>query len=371
MFDTANASGGKRRAAESPSARPRGATLKATLLLALFGLLAYAIYHYFQGASLQILAWQRELHRALTFSITELSRTPSTSAWLALLGVSFGYGVFHAAGPGHGKAVLSTYLASHGGATRRALSLSFAASLLQGVTAIAMVGVLVYGLGFVTRQAMGQVVWIEQASFLMVALLGVWLCLRAARQLRHAYRPAPTSAFTGFVTPANRSAGLMTRPSHGHFHQHGHAHGAHCCGGAHHIEPDQALDWRTALITVGAIGMRPCSGAVLLLGAAGLLGQFWVGVSAVIVMSLGTGITVSALALASVFARGWATRRLARQSRKSAVEKVVAWAALAGGAVIVALGVSLSVAGFNQPASSPLFGEPPARQGSTPFGPGG
>lgn len=99
-------------------------------------LLVFIVQANFQEFSLQLLAWQRDLHRTLTLAITELSRAPSTNTWLTLLGVSFAYGVFHAAGPGHGKAVLATYLASHGGATRRALGLSFAAALLQGITAI-------------------------------------------------------------------------------------------------------------------------------------------------------------------------------------------------------------------------------------------
>lgn len=357
------------------ASRP-GSALGATMLgVVLFAALGYFLYTHFQGASLQILVWQRELHRALTLAITELARTPSSAAWLSLLGISFGYGVFHAAGPGHGKAVLATYLASHGGATKRALGLSFAASLLQGVTAIAMVGVLVIGLGFVTRRAMGQVVWVEQASFLLVALLGAWLCVRALRTLWRLYRPAPVPAFTPLSPGAGERSPLAPRAhsqdhAHSHDHSHNHAHGHHCCGGAHHVEPDQALDWRTALMTVVAIGLRPCSGAVLLLGAAGLLGQFMVGVTAVVAMSLGTGITVSALALASVFARDWATRRLQRQRRQSVLEKGAAWAALAGGVLIVCLGVSLSVAGFNQPAS-PLFDTPASRPATTPFGPGG
>ncbi|WP_271911652.1 nickel/cobalt transporter [Vreelandella alkaliphila] len=305
-------------------------------------LLVFIVQANLQGVSLQLLAWQRDLHRTLTLAITELSRTPSTNTWLTLLGVSFAYGVFHAAGPGHGKAVLATYLASHGGATRRALGLSFAAALLQGGAAIAMVAVLVHGLGWVTRQAMGSVVWVEQASFILVALLGGWLCWRAIKQLRQAY-----SVHAGDAA--------------GHSHSHDHS---HCCGGAHHIEPQQALDWRTALMTVGAIGMRPCTGAVLMLGAASLLGQFYVGVASVLAMSLGTGITVSVLALASIVARGWAAKRLQQQSSRQVVEKAAGWAALAGGALIVALGVSLSMAGAAQPASGPLLSEPPSRQGS-------
>ncbi|MGM0834315.1 MAG: nickel/cobalt transporter [Pseudomonadota bacterium] len=311
--------------------------------LTVFGalLLVVIVQANLQGVSLQLLAWQRDLHRTLTLAITELSRTPSATTWLTLLGVSFAYGVFHAAGPGHGKAVLATYLASHGGATRRALGLSFAAALLQGITAIAMVAVLVHGLGWLTRQAMGSVAWVEQASFMLVALLGGWLCWRAIKQLRHAY---------------------SAHASHAAEHSHSHDH-SHCCGGAHHIEPQQALDWRTALMTVGAIGMRPCTGAVLMLGAASLLGQFYVGVASVLAMSLGTGITVSVLALASILARGWAAKRLQQQSSRQMVEKAAGWAALTGGALIVALGISLSMAGAAQPASGPLLSEPPSRQG--------
>lgn len=301
----------------------------------------------FQSVSYQLLGWQRDLHRSLTLAITELSRIPTMATWVSLLSISFAYGVFHAAGPGHGKAVLATYLATHGGAVKRALGLSFAASLLQGVTAIVLVVVLVYGLGWVTRQAMGSVAWVEQASFLLVAALGGWLCWRAVKQLRRAYQ----------------TERVVHSHSPGHEHSHGHDH-SHCCGGAHHIEPHQALDWRTAMMTVGAIGMRPCSGAVLMLGAASLLGQFEVGVASVVAMSVGTGITVSALALASIFARGWARQRLSKQQHgQRSVQKATGWVALAGGALIVVLGISLSVAGVTQPASGPLLNEPPARQG--------
>ncbi|MGM1053848.1 MAG: nickel/cobalt transporter [Pseudomonadota bacterium] len=309
-----------------------------------------------QGLSLQLVAWQRSFHRALTLAISDFSGAQSSAAWVTLLGISFGYGVFHAAGPGHGKAVLSTYLISQGGARRRALGLSFAASLLQGLVAIALVVVLVHGLGWLTRQAMGSVVWVEQASFVMVALLGGWLCLRAIRQLRR--QPAARQAHAG-------------GPVHRHYdaHEHGHEHDPECCGGHHHVDPQRAGDWRTALATVVAIGIRPCSGAVLLLGAATLLGHFAVGVAAVMVMSLGTALTVSALALASVYARGWAERRLTSQEQAQRAGRLFGWASLAGGLAILALGVSLAVTGVSQPAGAPLLGEPPSRSASTERGP--
>ncbi|MCE8026319.1 MULTISPECIES: nickel/cobalt transporter [Halomonadaceae] len=335
-------------------AHPRTRTwlLGLGLLVVAVLLLSFFVQGGLQSLSLQLVAWQRDFHRALTMAITNFSGTPSASAWAALLGISFAYGVFHAAGPGHGKAVLTTYLLSQGGAVRRALGLSFAASMLQGVVAISLVVVLVHGLGWVTRQAMGSVVWVEQASFLMVALLGAWLCWRAIRQLR---RTSPAAA--------ERSAQAHDH-AHGHAHDHDHSHDhdhAHCCGGHHHVDPQQAADWRTALATVVSIGIRPCSGGVLLLGAASLLGQFAVGVAAVMVMALGTALTVSALALASVFARGWAEKQLARQNGLQRASRLLGWVALAGGLAIMSLGISLSVTGITQPTSAPMLGEPPAR----------
>ncbi|MDI5890383.1 nickel/cobalt transporter [Halomonas rhizosphaerae] len=318
----------------------RHLTVVLVALLVVAALLQFVMQGGLNAITLQLVTWQRDFHRALTMAITGISGTPSPATWTTLLGISFGYGVFHAAGPGHGKAVLTTYLVSQGGARRRALALSCAASLLQGLVAIALVVVLVHGLDWLTRQAMGSVAWVEQASFIMVALLGAWLCLRAIRQLR---RPVVASG-DGYVHD-------------GHQHHPGHD----CCGGHHHVDPQRAGDWRTALATVVAIGIRPCSGAVLLLGAATLLGNFMVGVTAVLVMSLGTALTVSSLALASVFARGWAEQRLAARSTDHRIGRLLGWAALAGGLAIMVLGVSLTVTGVGQPASALLLGEPPSR----------
>ena len=58
-----------------------------------------------------------------------------------LLGVSFLYGIFHAAGPGHGKAVISSYLVANEETWRRGIVLSFASALLQAFVAVALVGI--------------------------------------------------------------------------------------------------------------------------------------------------------------------------------------------------------------------------------------
>jgi nickel/cobalt exporter len=57
------------------------------------------------------------------------------------MGISFVYGIFHAAGPGHGKAVISSYLVANEETWRRGVTLSFASALLQAITAVLIVAV--------------------------------------------------------------------------------------------------------------------------------------------------------------------------------------------------------------------------------------
>ncbi|WP_110670465.1 nickel/cobalt transporter [Salinicola halophilus] len=380
-----------------PSATGLKPWLAFGLPLAAVVLVGWAIYWlgWWQQGAVHVVLWQRDLYHALTSAITEIDRAPGVTTWGVLLGVSFGYGVFHAAGPGHGKVVLSTYLASQGGAWKRAIALSALASLLQGVMAIALIAVLVFGLGWLTRQAMASVDQAETVSFLLVALVGLWLCVRSLRRLYRATFAGSAvasepAALTGryrfdVVAPRNgttlashrpdpfvRSAAPAPGANEQGANEQGadlrgtHEHGAHCgCGHDHHVDPDTASDWRGALLTVLSIGIRPCSGAVLLLGASALLGQFGKGVVAVMAMSLGTALTVSSLALLSVFARDWVQRRLSPMASRHPWQ---AWVGLAGGALILALGLSLSLAQWQrgEAPGAPLLGSPTAQSTEAP-----
>ena len=58
-----------------------------------------------------------------------------------MIGLSFAYGVFHAAGPGHGKAVISSYMLANEVALRRGIMLSFVSAFLQAATAIILMGI--------------------------------------------------------------------------------------------------------------------------------------------------------------------------------------------------------------------------------------
>ena len=67
------------------------------------------------------------------------AKADGSAVW-GLLGLSFLYGIFHAAGPGHGKAVISSYVVANEETWRRGVVLSFASALLQAFVAVAFVG---------------------------------------------------------------------------------------------------------------------------------------------------------------------------------------------------------------------------------------
>ena len=133
---------------------------------------------------------QRELHRELVAAIKTLRREGPAAAW-PLIVLSFLYGVFHAAGPGHGKAIISTYLLTHKSALRRGIWLSTVASLTQGLTAVLLVLLLVGLIGWTRSDAHAAVGTLETVSFALIALLGLGLAGRALWSLwRGLLRPA-------------------------------------------------------------------------------------------------------------------------------------------------------------------------------------
>lgn len=291
-----------------------------------------------------MLAKQRELHRKLSYAMQEIREAPGAATVISLILISFFYGIFHAAGPGHGKAVITTYLLTHGQMLRRGVALSFLSALLQGVSAILLVFVLVKLAGWLTRDALSQVSWLEQFSFLLVTLLGLWLLWRSIRNLliyrRVRIEQQRTKATTPSkiiaihpVSPAASSPQPAPAP---------HQHDAHCgCGKAHHVDPAHLADAdiKTMLAVVLAVGIRPCTGAVLVLAVAHLLDLWLAGVMAVLAMSMGTGITVSLLAIFAVKARSLASRMVGGTHPRWHVAGHLI--AVCGGLVIFIIGLGL------------------------------
>jgi ABC-type nickel/cobalt efflux system permease component RcnA len=129
---------------------------------------------------------QRQFHRKLAASLEAIRRDGAAAAGWTLIVTSFLYGVFHAAGPGHGKAILTAYLATHRQRLLRGIAMSAAAAAVQGLTAIGLVFTLTKLAGMAARDTQSAVRWAEQFSFALVAALGGYLLFRAAAGLRQA-----------------------------------------------------------------------------------------------------------------------------------------------------------------------------------------
>ena len=244
----------------------------------------------------QIAIWQSEFYRELTGAV----RAWKADGWQAwgLLGLSFAYGVFHALGPGHGKAILSAYVLANRETIRNGAILAFVSALVQALVAIVMVGVAA-GILNVTGAVLNEVTaWLELGAYALLSALGGWLVYK------HIVKPAMN------WLSSLRRRGHTHHHDHHHHHEDDHAHDhAHegACGCGHVHMPDPAhiagkLDWRKAWGAIVAIGLRPCSGAILVLVFA-LSQQFFVaGIAAALAMGLGTGLTVATLAMMSLAA---------------------------------------------------------------------
>jgi nickel/cobalt transporter (NicO) family protein len=287
---------------------------------------------------IEIQTIQRDLHRQLAAAMRAVSAGGSSAAW-GLVVLSFLYGVFHAAGPGHGKIVISTYLLTQESHLRRGVALSLVASLVQGLTAIVIVEATVGLLGLTFRRADAAATSLEAVSYGLVALVGALLIVTRSRQLHGRWAQAPLAV--GHPPPQARGD------------NHDHAHCGHAHGPAR-SDVEAPLSWRALAGLILSIGIRPCAGAVLVLLAAHAMSLRWVGIGAVLAMSLGTGLTVSLLAILSVYARKTALRLAAvLPDRASRIATAIDVVGVIGGVIILVAGVLMLQSAW-QPAAHPL-----------------
>jgi nickel/cobalt exporter len=147
-----------------------------------------------------IFAKQAEFYRQFS-SLLRAAKADGSAAW-NLFGLSFLYGIFHAAGPGHGKAVISSYIVANNETWTRGVVLSFASALIQALVAVVLVGMAAALLN-ATAAAMGRAVnVIEIVSYSLIIVIGVrllWVKGRAFIALLHTlHRPTAVGAA---VTP--------------------------------------------------------------------------------------------------------------------------------------------------------------------------
>lgn len=294
-----------------------------------------------------LFAWintqQQTFYRAMTGALGAMRDNPWSIG--GLVGLSFAYGVFHAAGPGHGKAVISAYMVANEVALRRGILLSFASALMQGGVAVIVVGItylLLRGTSISMTDATGM---LEIASFAVITAFGAWLLFRKLVVERRA--PARTGAFALAEAHHDHHHAHHRHDDHRH-HSHAHAHaddhGCSVCGHAHAPDPaalsGRSLSVRDAWSAVIAVGLRPCSGALIVLTFALLNGLYLGGILSVFAMSIGTAITVAVLATLAVTAKGAAVR----YSRSGTAERMTHLVEIVGAFCVFAIGLLLLTA---------------------------
>jgi ABC-type nickel/cobalt efflux system permease component RcnA len=272
-----------------------------------------------------ILQKQAEFYRGLSAAVRS-AKADGSAVW-GLLGLSFAYGIFHAAGPGHGKGVISSYVVANQETWTRGVVLSFASAFLQAVVAVVIVGIAAVLLN-ATAGTMAQAVrYIEIVSYGLIVLLGLRLIWTKGRAFLAAWRGQEETHDHGHAHHHDHAHAHHDHAHHAHDHHHEHAHGhdhhhhdhqhdhGHVhdehCGHSHGPTPDQLAGpggWWRGITAVVAVGARPCSGAILVLVFALAQGLFWAGVAATFVMGLGTAITVAAIASFAVGARDLAKK---------------------------------------------------------------
>jgi len=295
----------------------------ALLAVALAGA-AFALWQHWPQILLQSVIWQKGLHQQMTQLLQQVKTDPRQAGAMLML-FSLAYGVLHALGPGHGKVVITTFLATHPARLTTTLRLTLLASLLQGAVAIGLVTLMLVILQTSSRQLHLSSYWLEKGSYLLVIGLGLWIGARAIKRLWRQRRP--------------RAAVTIHRLRAAHQHD------AHCgCGHAHVPSAQQvagAVSVKTQLLLVASMGLRPCSGAIMMLLFSRVIGVYLWGVLSAVAMALGTALTISAIGLLVQRSRALAQRLGANSGAASTAALAIPLLALIGSALLIAAGLAL------------------------------
>jgi len=197
-----------------------------------------------------ITQWQYELNRFIASNIKELKDESSLSTSLLIIAVAFIYGLVHAAGPGHGKALVAFYFTSNQSDYKKAFKMGYLISLFHAVSAL----VFTFGIYFIIEkmftknfQAFSEIAM--SISAVMIILVGIYL-------LYEVY--------------------------------------------AHSKEKEQVIKKtaKSELMVAFSAGGVPCPGVMTIVLFCIVLGQYTLGILSAVAMSIGMGLTIS---LAGVF----------------------------------------------------------------------
>ena len=272
--------------------------LPALIALALLILLiAYwqPLHHALQRLQNQ---WQRDLAAQL---LALRRHGNDATTWLTLSSLGFLYGILHAIGPGHGKAIIATFTLSQPTARRQTLAIAIGGALMQGVSAILWVVLAMGLLHLLMPDAVNHSHWLNRANAALIIAIGAYILYRHRPRRRH---------------------------------------NAHCaCGHDHHHHDTPATSALSPWTAIIAIGIRPCSGAVISLAAAWSWSLIGAGIAMTLAIACGTALTIATIALFCYHGRQHLARRLTHDGARLA--RLTRTLALVGGLILILLGALL------------------------------
>ncbi|QIW15810.1 cobalt transporter [Pasteurellaceae bacterium RH1A] len=319
-----------------------GKTLPLVLLLIGVALALYQLYPYLL---FQVMDWQRSFNQSLASSLRLIGENSQQAGWI-LLGVSFLYGVFHAIGPGHGKFILTSYLALEETKLPQAMRLTLLSSLVQGLVAILLVSLIVVAFTL-SRSYFNQTLqWVERGSFAIMILFGLYWLYQATKSLNKRVKKPKIQQ----IRPLSQASSAL-KPAHIHTEN---------CGCGHQHLPSQgqleeARGWKEQAMIILSIGARPCTGAILVLFLAYTLDLYPWGMAATLVMSIGTGLTLSLFAYLVLVARQKALSLSRWYFSHQTSQKLALGLKLGLGLVLIGLGILLIHGSFIEANTGSFF----------------
>jgi len=298
--------------------------MMAMLSILLLFVAGYYLWQAWPTIMLQSIKWQRIVNDELSNLLYEAKENQLTSA-VYLLVLSILYGALHSLGPGHGKLIVTTFLATHPSKVKHSLILTIVSALMQAVVAILLVSILVFLFNNSMRDVNGKTVELISLSFLIMALLGAFIIFRALKKL--------------YTTFKSTQVEHVHHDHHEHDH---HDHDGHCCGHKHFASAEEinnATTWQAYAGIIVSIGIRPCTGAIMALLFANVIGIYWLGVVSAFMMAIGTAMTTSTIALLTISGKKMINGYLNHNGNKNATRSTLLQ--LTGGVILLLLGLLL------------------------------
>jgi ABC-type nickel/cobalt efflux system permease component RcnA len=262
---------------------------------------------------------------------------------LISLATAFALGAGHALTPGHGKTLMAAYLVGSRGRPIHAVGLGLSVTVSHTLGILVIAAVVVGAQGVLAPDVVVRTA--PAIAAVTIAGLGGWMLFAEVRKRLGSRR---------------REAAHRHAHEHGLGHAHEHVHdpepaqtqahpaGTHSHGGVthSHVPPDgSTLSWRGLFALGLAGGLIPSTSALFILLGSIVAGRPAFGFVLVVVFGLGMAVVMTAIGLATVFARG----RLDRMPATTGLGRLARQLPLVAAVVVLTFGVYLSIQAIGGP----------------------